>query len=76
MDGEHNGAFTEQPLKVWNHGTFQGNYQSFHSRIRAGLPRHSIPNLFVPGDAVLSSSTVLHRLTQQTAADNSTGHVL
>lgn len=51
MDGEHNGAFTEQLLKVWNHGTFQGNYQSFHSRIRAGLPATQSPNLFVLGNA-------------------------
>ena len=26
MDGEHNGAFTEQLLKVWNQGGFKGNY--------------------------------------------------
>jgi len=51
MDGDHNGAFTEQLLKVWNHGAFKGNYAGFHARIRAGLPPSQSPNLFVLGDA-------------------------
>lgn len=52
MDGEHNGAFTGQLLKVWNHGAFDGkDYRSFHSRIRAGLPPTQSPNLFVLGPA-------------------------
>ncbi len=38
MDGEHNGAFTEQLLKVWNQGGFQGNYGNFHARIKARMP--------------------------------------
>jgi hypothetical protein len=51
MDGEHNGAFTEQLLKVWNHGAFSGNYAAFHARIRAGMPHTQSPNLFVLGQA-------------------------
>lgn len=51
MDGDHNGAFTEQLLKVWNHGAFAGNYGSFHARIRAALPPTQSPNLFVLGAA-------------------------
>ena len=51
MDGEHNGAFTEQLLKVWNHGAYTGTYGTFHARIRAGLPASQSPNLFVLGDA-------------------------
>ncbi|MEP7302716.1 MAG: caspase family protein [Caldimonas sp.] len=51
MDGEHNGAFTEQLLKVWNQGAFQGNYASLHARIRAGLPATQSPNLFTLGSA-------------------------
>jgi len=51
MDGDHNGAFTEQVLKVWNHGAFTGNYASFHSRVRAGLPPTQSPNLFTLGQA-------------------------
>ena len=29
MDGDHNGAFTEQVLKVWNHAAYRGNYANF-----------------------------------------------
>ena len=51
MDGQHNGAFTEQLLKVWNHGAYTGTYGSFHARIRAAMPPTQSPNLFVLGDA-------------------------
>ncbi len=51
MDGDQNGAFTEQLLKVWNGGAFGGDYNAFHARIRAGLPRSQSPNLFVLGKA-------------------------
>ena len=51
MDGDHNGAFTEQLLKVWNHGAFRGNYAQIHARIKAGLPATQSPNLFTLGKA-------------------------
>jgi len=51
MDGDHNGAFTEQVLKVWNHGAFTGSYASFHARVRAGLPPTQSPKLFTLGQA-------------------------
>ena len=51
MDGDHNGAFTESLLKVWSQGTFQGNYGTFHARIKAGLPASQSPNLFTLGTA-------------------------
>jgi len=51
MDGEHNGAFTEALLRVWNNGTFAGNYGSLHAHIRAGLPASQSPNLFTLGRA-------------------------
>jgi metacaspase-1 len=51
MDGEHNGAFTEQLLKIWNHGAFSGHYAALHARIRAGLPSTQSPNLFTLGPA-------------------------
>ena len=51
MDGEHNGAFTEQLLRVWNQGGFQGNYANFHARIKARLPATQSPNLFTLGAA-------------------------
>ncbi len=51
MDGEHNGAFTEQLLKTWNQGGFQGNYGNFHARIKARMPATQSPNLFTLGAA-------------------------
>ncbi len=51
MDGDHNGAFTEQLLKTWNHGAFSGNYAALHARVRAGLPPTQSPNLFTLGPA-------------------------
>lgn len=49
MDGDHNGAFTEQLLQVWNHGAFKGNYAQFHASIKARMPRTQVPNLFTLG---------------------------
>ena len=49
--GDHNGAFTEQLLKVWNHGGYRGNYAKFHAAIKAGLPASQTPNLFTLGTA-------------------------
>jgi hypothetical protein len=51
LDGEHNGAFTEALLKVWNRGAFEGPYGSFHARIRARLPATQSPNLYTLGPA-------------------------
>jgi hypothetical protein len=49
MDGAHNGAFTEQLLKVWNNGKFASNYANFHAQIRARMPPTQSPNLFALG---------------------------
>ncbi len=49
MDGEQNGAFTEQVLNVWNHGQYRGNYAKFHAAVKAGLPASQSPNLFTLG---------------------------
>jgi hypothetical protein len=51
MDGDHNGAFTEQLLKTWNHGAFKGNYGAFHARIKAAMPASQTPNLFTLGQS-------------------------
>lgn len=51
LDGDHNGAFTEALLKVWNDGAFGGSHASFHARIRARLPASQSPNLFTLGPA-------------------------
>lgn len=51
MDGNHNGAFTEQVLRVWNNGAFSGSQAVFHAQVRAGLPPTQSPNLFTLGPA-------------------------
>jgi hypothetical protein len=51
MDGDHNGAFTEQVLNVWNQGKFSNNYAAFHARVRARMPATQSPNLFALGSA-------------------------
>jgi hypothetical protein len=49
LDGAHNGAFTEQLLKVWNSGAYKGDYVTFHAQITSGLPSSQTPNLFPLG---------------------------
>ena len=49
MDGDHNGAFTEQLLQIWDHGKFKGNYAQFHAAIKARMPPTQVPNLFTLG---------------------------
>ena len=51
MDGDHNGAFTEQLLRVWNDGAFNGSYASFHQQIKSRLPASQSPNLYTLGKA-------------------------
>ena len=51
MDGDHNGAFTEQLLRVWNHGKYDGNYAKFYAAIKARMPPTQVPNLFSLGPA-------------------------
>jgi hypothetical protein len=51
LDGAHNGAFTEQLLKVWNHGAYNGTYARFHAAIKAAMPHTQSPNLFTIGPA-------------------------
>jgi hypothetical protein len=57
MDGDHNGAFTEQLLQVWDNGTYNKshngavrNYATFHAAIRSRMPSTQTPNLFTLGD--------------------------
>ena len=51
MDGDHNGAFTEELLRVWNHGGYRGNYAKFHAAIKARMPSSQTPNFFTLGQA-------------------------
>lgn len=48
-DGEHNGAFTEALLAVWNGGKFKGGYTQLHAKTRSRLPPYQSPNLFTLG---------------------------
>jgi metacaspase-1 len=52
LDGDHNGAFTEQLLRVWDNGRFDpdhGDYVKFHGTIKAAMPSTQTPNLFTLG---------------------------
>jgi hypothetical protein len=52
LDGDHNGAFTEELLRVWDDGRFNpehGTYVNFHATIKAGMPSTQTPNLFTLG---------------------------
>jgi hypothetical protein len=51
MDGDHNGAFTEQLLRIWNQGKFSGDYARFHAAIKARMDARQTPNLFTIGRA-------------------------
>jgi hypothetical protein len=51
MDGDHNGAFTEQLLQVWNHGAYRGTYAKFHAAIKARMAATQSPNFFTLGPA-------------------------
>lgn len=51
-DGEHNGAFTEAVLAVWNGGKFKGSYTQLHTKARGRLPPYQSPNLFTLGKGV------------------------
>jgi hypothetical protein len=51
MDGDRNGAFTEQLLKVWDRGKYRGTYTRLHAAIRSRMPKTQQPNLFLLGPA-------------------------
>jgi len=51
MDGDHNGAFTEQLLQVWNNGKYKGSYSKLHAAIKARMPAAQTPNFFTLGPA-------------------------
>ncbi len=51
MDGNHNGAFTEKLLQVWDHGSYRGSYAKLHAAIKSRMPASQSPNLFTLGPA-------------------------
>lgn len=48
-DGDFNGLFTAQLLKVWKNGVFKGNYKKFHKEIVKRMPPDQTPNYFRAG---------------------------
>lgn len=48
-DGEKNGAFTSQLLRVWDGGRFRGNYQKFYQKILVRMPAYQSPNYYLIG---------------------------
>ncbi len=50
-DGDFNGLFTGQLLKVWKNGAFKGDYKKFHKDIVKRMPPDQTPNYFWVGAA-------------------------
>ena len=48
-DGDFNGLFTGQLLKVWKNGNFKGDYKKFHKAIVQSMPPAQTPNYFRAG---------------------------
>lgn len=44
-DGDFNGLFTTQILRVWRDGSFKGNYRKFLAEIKQQMPVRQTPNL-------------------------------
>jgi hypothetical protein len=50
-DGDVNGLFTENLIKAWNKGKFEGNYRQFAKTIKQTMPPSQQPKYFVVGAA-------------------------
>lgn len=48
-DGNFNGLFTGQMLRVWNNGKFTGDYRKFHKSIVQRMPPDQTPNFYRVG---------------------------
>jgi len=48
-DGDFNGLFTGQLLRVWKNGTFKSDYRKFHASIVRRMPPDQTPNYFRAG---------------------------
>ncbi|MFI1648532.1 caspase family protein [Streptomyces avidinii] len=49
-DGDVNGLFTAQLLKVWKEGAFRGDYRAFHRDIQKRMPAIQSPNFYTTGN--------------------------
>jgi len=56
-DGDFNGLFTAQLLRVWKNGTFKGNYKGFHKAILRRMPPDQTPNYFWTGQQDVTFET-------------------
>jgi len=48
-DGDFNGLFTANLLRVWKEGQFVGSYRRFHTAIVRQMPPDQTPNFFIVG---------------------------
>jgi hypothetical protein len=51
QDGQFNGLFTGNMLRVWKDGAFQGNYRKLHKKIVNLMPPDQTPNYYFIGGA-------------------------
>lgn len=49
VDGDFNGLFTEQLLKVWKNGVFKGDFKTFYELIVRHMPLYQTLNFFRMG---------------------------
>ncbi|MCM1966383.1 MULTISPECIES: caspase family protein [unclassified Streptomyces] len=49
-DGDVNGLFTANLLKVWGKGAFLGDYRTFHRDIQKRMPANQSPNFYTTGN--------------------------
>ena len=49
QDGDFNGLFTANLLRVWKEGRFAGSYRRFHTAIVKSMPPDQTPNFFTVG---------------------------
>jgi metacaspase-1 len=52
MDGDVNGAFTEAFLRIWDNGSFQGNYSELREAVVKSIRSSQIPGIFSYGRGV------------------------
>jgi hypothetical protein len=48
-DGDFNGLFTANVLRVWKEGQFTGSYRKFHTAVVKNMPPDQTPNFFTAG---------------------------
>jgi hypothetical protein len=49
LDGDFNGLFTANLLRVWKEGQFKGTYRAFHAAINRNMPPDQTPKFFTVG---------------------------